>query len=626
MKKLLTALCAFSAAACGGGESAPALPLPAASGLTPISAIQGSGPASPLAGQSVRVSAIVTGDFQDHDDDTTRNLGGFYVQQESPDADSATSDGVFVFDGDSATNDVAVGDRVEISGNVSEYFGETQIRATAVSVTGSGQIRATEISLPAASLTRNSDGDTIADLEAFEGMLVRFPQTLTVAGLHFLERYGEVNLSAAGRPQQYTNDSPPDAAGYAAESDAVAARMVSLDDGLRTSNPTGIRYLNAGTSADYSIRSGDTTANLTGNLRYSRGSGGSGDEGWRIVPTGSVIFADDNPRPGAPSVSGSTRIVSFNSLNLFSNIDTGAAVCGPHGNASCRGADSPAELSRQLDKAVSAIAAMGADIVGLVELENNASESLSTLVNALNSRVGGGSYAYIDTGTIGTDAIKTGLLFDSSKVRATGPFKVLDSAVDRRFNDRRNRPALAQSFEVLSSGAVLTVIVNHLKSKGSSCESSGDPNTGDGQGNCNRTRSDAAAALADWVNSDPTGIGDPDVLIIGDLNAYRMEDPLTTLKNAGMVSLLDANPGAYSYVFDAKAGALDHALATSSLAGQVRASVEWHINADEPQLLDYNLEYGRDAGLFDPNSPYRSSDHDPIIIDLELSTSTSTAN
>jgi len=138
------------------------------------------------------------------------------------------------------------------------------------------------------------------------------------------------------------------------------------------------------------------------------------------------------------------------------------------------------------------------------------------------------------------------------------------------------------------------------------------------QANCNATRSSAALALADWVNSDPTGIGDPDVLIIGDLNAYLMEDPLTALKDAGLTNLLEANPRPYSYVFDGKAGALDHALATSSLAGQVRASIEWHINADEPQLLDYNLENGRDSSLFDPDSPYRASDHDPIIIGLDL--------
>ena len=199
-----------------------------------------------------------------------------------------------------------------------------------------------------------------------------------------------------------------------------------------------------------------------------------------------------------------------------------------------------------------------------------------------------------------------------------GSFALLNSAVDPRFDDSRNRPALAQSFEVTSTGAVVTLIVNHLKSKGSACDSSGDPNLDDGQGNCNMTRTGAAAAIADWINTDPTASGDADFLIIGDLNAYTMEDPLTALKNAGLTSLLESNANPYSYVFDAQAGALDHAIASPSLVGQINETIEWHINSDEPPLLDYNLENGRDASLFDPESPYRSSDHDPVIIGLDL--------
>ena len=87
---------------------------------------------------------------------------------------------------------------------------------------------------------------------------------------------------------------------------------------------------------------------------------------------------------------------------------------------------------------------------------------------------------------------------------------------------------------------MLTVAVNHLKSKGSSCASIGDPDTGDGQGNCNLTRTKAAQALVDWLATDPTGSGDPDFLIIGDLNAYAMEDPITAIKAAGYTDLIEA--------------------------------------------------------------------------------------
>jgi len=620
MNKFFIAIGALAIAACGGnggGVTTPTTPPPA--GGTSVSDVQGPGAVSPMNGQVVSLSAIVTGDFQENDADTANNLGGFYVQQETPDANSATSEGIFIFDGDNPAVDVNAGDRVDITGTVNEYFGETQINVTSVSVTGTGMVQATDVNLPATAVTTNSDGDSIADLERYEGMLVRFPQKLSVTNLFFLERYGEVGLSQGGRLYQFTNGSTPDVTAYAAHQEDVATRSVILDDGMRSTYPTTIRHLGAGAAADYSIRTGDSITGATGNLRYSRGSGGGGEEGWRLVPTESVIFDDDNPRPGAPSIAGSTRVASFNVLNFFSNINAGQPICGPLGNQNCRGADSAAELSRQLEKTVTAIDLMDADIVGLIELENNASDSITAIVDALNARVGAATYTFVDTGSIHTDAIKAGFVYKSSTIRTVGPFAILDASVDPRFIDNRNRPALAQSFEVIATSAVLTVVVNHLKSKGSSCDSIGDPNVGDGQGNCNMTRTNAAAAIADWINTDPTASGDTDFLVIGDLNAYLMEDPLTAMKNAGLTSLLDGNTRAYSFQFDGMAGALDHALASPSLGGQVVETIEWHINADEPQLLDYNLENGRDASLFDSMLPYRASDHDPVIVGLDLS-------
>ena len=620
MTKTLIAVVALSITACSGGEpvSIATATLPR-SGITLISAVQGPGDSSPLDGQTVTVSGIVSGDYQDNDTDTARNLGGFFLQQEAPDADALTSEGVFVFDGKNPAVDVNIGDRVDVTGAVGEHFGETQISATAVAVTGSGRIQPTEVHLPTTATVENSDGDPIADLERFEGMLIRFPQRLTVGNLRSLERFGEISLTQGGRIFQFTNTKVPDAAAYATHVSESAARTIRLDDGLRLANPASIPYLTAGPSESYSIRTGDSITGVTGNLRFSRGSGGGGEESWRLMPTGAIVFNNDNPRPAAPTVSGTTRIASANVLNLFSGIDSGQPICGPQGHDNCRGADSALELDRQLAKTSTVLAMMDADIVGLVELENNARDSLSAIVDALNTRLGTIRYAYVDTGTIGNDAIKTGLIFDITTIQLAGPFAILDASVDPRFNDRRNRPALAQSFEVTGSGAKLTVVVNHLKSKGSGCDADGDPNTNDGQGNCNITRSNAAAAIADWINTDPTGSSDPDVLIIGDLNAYLMEDPLAALKSGGLINLLENNSNSYSFSFDGQSGALDHALATASLAGQVSQTIEWNINSDEPPLLDYNLENGRDASLFDPASPYRASDHDPIIIDLNLS-------
>jgi predicted extracellular nuclease len=168
---------------------------------------------------------------------------------------------------------------------------------------------------------------------------------------------------------------------------------------------------------------------------------------------------------------------------------------------------------------------------------------------------------------------------------------------------------------------MLTVAVNHLKSKGSACDDVNDPDTGDGQGNCNLTRTAAAEALATWLANDPTQSGATNALIIGDLNAYALEDPITAIKDAGYVNLIDSllgNTAAYSYVFQGAAGYLDHALANATLAPQVKAVAAWHINADEPRALDYNSEFktpGQVAGFYAADA-YRSSDHDPLLVQL----------
>ncbi len=566
-----------------------------------------------MVGQAVSVQGIVTGDFQGG-----ARLGGFYLQGE-PDGNPRTSDGVFVFDGNDPDRDVAVGDQVQVTGTVTEYFGETQIVAQAVTVIGSGDIQPTSVTLPAAGLVRNNDGALIANLEAYEGMLVTFPQTLTVSGLRDLGRYGELRLTQGGRPHVYTNDNTPDATAYAAFLEQLATREILIDDGRRVEHPAHYRFLTTDPAGGRSIRIGDRVTGLTGNLRYSRGSGNAGVETWRLIPGDDPPFAAAGSRPGPPDVAGDLRVATVNLLNYFTTIDTGRRVCGPRQRGSCRGADSEAEFRRQQAKLVTALGQVDADIVGLVELENNARASLASLVDALNGN-GEASYAYVDTGAIGDDSIKVGLIYQAETVTPLGRHAILEGDVDSRFSDRRNRPVLAQSFIENRSAAVLTVAVVHLKSKGSPCDDDGDPDLGDGQGNCNRARTLAAEAMADWLAADPTASGDPDVLIVGDFNAYRREDPIAALESAGYRRLAPEGDTdvSYTYVFRGRSGTLDHALASATLSTQVAGVLEWHVNADEPPVLDYNLEHNRDPALFDPDTPYRSSDHDPVIVGLDL--------
>jgi predicted extracellular nuclease len=337
------------------------------------------------------------------------------------------------------------------------------------------------------------------------------------------------------------------------------------------------------------------------------------------MPTVDPQFETGVPRSPAPATAGSLRVAAFNTLNFFSTIDSGQDNCGPRGVNGCRGADSAAELERQLSKLVTTLHMIDADIVGLMEIENNGGIALQMIIDRLNA-VSADGYDWVDTGLIGDDVIATAFIYKPTRVSLKGDPKLLDSRIDMRFNELKNRPALAQAFSQNSNGAVLSVVVNHLKSKGSDCDDVGDPNQRDGQGDCSATRTEAAAALADWIATDPTGSGDSDFLVIGDLNAFVHEDPLTALKNAGFTNLLEAAIGGNTWtsVFAGESGALDHALANAALLPQVVAVTDWHINADEPKALDYNLDYDRDPSLFEASSPARSSDHDPVIVDLEL--------
>ena len=155
---------------------------------------------------------------------------------------------------------------------------------------------------------------------------------------------------------------------------------------------------------------------------------------------------------------------------------------------------------------MSALKVIDADIVGLMEIENDATpnSAIEELVAGLNAATAPGTYAFIDAGVVGTDQIRVAMIYKPGRVTPVGSFALLTSAVDPDFIDTLNRPSLAQTFERNATGARLTVVVNHLKSKNASliCDAAGDLDAGDGQGNCNQTRTKAAYTTVDW--SPPT--------------------------------------------------------------------------------------------------------------------------
>jgi predicted extracellular nuclease len=401
---------------------------------------------------------------------------------------------------------------------------------------------------------------------------------------------------------------------------------------------------------------GDTVTGLTGNLRFSRGSGASGDQTYRLVPIIEPVFVSGNSRPViVPPASGRLRVASFNVRNFFNDFRDGSGACFPSGTSSdCRGASSPVEFDRQLQKLIVALSALDADVIGLMELENDYPDgdnsSIHVLVDALNAQSTRctGDYEYVvppGGGRVGTDAIAVGLMYCGATVMlasGSSPAVLDDSLLANLglsgpiFNgEASNRSSLAATFTERSSDQSVTIVVNHFKSKGAStlddagstCGVDIDPQTEpncdqlDGQGFWNLRRTEAALALGRWLDTHPTGVGEADILIVGDLNAYPQEDPVKTLEHLGYTDLLHiqgVGMQPYSFVFDGQAGLLDYMLGSPSVTAQTSAVGVWPINADEADALDYNLDFGRSPTIFDGTVPFRASDHDPVVIGLDL--------
>jgi len=577
---------------------------------TGIYDIQGEGMATSMSGQTVTVEGVVVGDYQ------VGGRNGFFIQEVVGDNNSATSDGIFIYAPGIADADVNLGDELRVRGSVSEYYEQTQITNSAWQLCSSGNtIEPTVITLPVTAQT---------DFEKYEGMLVKFEQPLIVSEYFNFDRYGEIVLTTE-RFVTGTAKYEPGSDEYYDEIERFNLNKITLDDGRSQQNqhpayhPNGEEF-----TLTNLFRGGGTVTNLVGVMDYYSST-------YRLQPVFIGEYEETNPRTAEPELQeGDLTIASFNVLNYFVTLDGSGNRCGPTGGMECRGADTTAELTRQRAKILAAMNIIDADIFGLMEIENDGptgNNAVADLVAGLNDLKGEGTYAYIQTGSIGTDAIKQAILYKPASVTPVGAYVTLTEAIDTRFDTSKNRPSLAQAFEDNASDVEFVVSVNHLKSKGSACD--GDPDLGDGAGNCNMARTEAAQALADWlVPANWDGIDK--FLIIGDLNAYDKETPIDAIKAGAddeegtpddFVDTILKHQGddAYGYVFDGMVGYLDHALASPAMDEIVLDTNFWHINADEADVIDYDMTFkpaAQAALLYAPDA-YRSSDHDPVIVSLK---------
>ncbi|MCE8028495.1 ExeM/NucH family extracellular endonuclease [Halomonas daqingensis] len=525
-----------------------------------LAAIKGMGERAALpADREVIVDGVVTGEFLGRE-----RLNGFYLQQDTEHGPV----GLFVYMPGATPSDgalIAPGTHLQLHARTGEYRGQIQLqRVERIETCARDRLPeplAVDWPLSEEQLSRK------------EGLLLTFPQTLTVTGNYELARYGSLRL-AANRLFRPTN-SP----GEAQQRD-----ILELDDGSYRAFPNPIPYLDANGTR----RVGSTVQGLTGILTHAF-------DAYRLHPIIEPRFEDTNPRPEPlPAPGERLRVATFNVENYFISLGQ-------------RGAANAEELERQRAKLAAAVEGLQADILALVEVENDP-RALADLVEQLSERTGIRYRAVGGNADRGSDAIKLALIYRPDRVEAISELYADNAST-------HHRPPLAAFFRSVDGGPDFGVVTAHYKSK-TGCPSRGDIDRG--QGCWNQRRVEQSQAMNAFLERLAAAEGHQRLLLTGDLNAYGAEDPILTLTREGLVDLMARElppERRYSYVFRGESGYLDHALASPELAAAVAEVRPWPINADEPPYLGYD---GPDnaAPHFRPD-PFRSSDHDPIAVDLE---------
>ncbi|HGY9595477.1 TPA: ExeM/NucH family extracellular endonuclease [Vibrio campbellii] len=652
--------------------------------FTTIQDIQGEGDTSPfidgypyITDEDHFVTGVVTAV-------TTGLTKGFYLQALESDNNDKTSEGLFIHT-DAADTELKAGDVVCVKGKVQEYYSNTQLASDANSYvkTGTSDIpRVTDLVI--------KEGETLREaLERHEGMQVE----LTSASDLFVTRNFSYDYDSRRNNMMLSHEAPlfKPTQLHAAESDAAvelakdnAANRVYLESDGKAPNgqipyyPDFAKDADQDGSSEQHIRLGSRVEGLQGVVAYSYNE-------YRLIATNEVDNTNfvttgegfDVARKDAPAIADSDlRIASFNVLNYFNSVaDSGHE--NPTGQN--RGATNLDEFLIQQAKIVAAMNKMDADIIGLMEVENNGfgdSSAVKNLVDALNAEIEDAEdhYTYVEIADqdkyqdeyFGSDAIMVAILYRANEVTPKEAAKVIvtpeqhieentitrgDDAEGNPAYDKYQRHSLLQTFTVKETGKDLSVVVNHFKSKGSECIEEWiagveDSEPADLQGNCNNFRVSAANVVGDALK----GI-EGDVLVMGDLNAYGMEDPLLTLtdyskekygrdiytaayttigggelqvektkieKGYGYHNLNTVLHGAdtFSYTYSGELGNLDHALASNSLAQKVVAIEDWHINSLESNLFEYSSKYTGDMPKY--KDAFSASDHDPVIIAIDF--------
>ena len=625
----------------------------AVSALVSIPDIQtaGDGDDSQLINQTVETKGVVTAAYPKGENANLKGLEGFTIQTPGTggtwDPSRTASDGLFVFMGKSSATMPSIGDCVVVKGKVAEYSGVKNATAATQSLT----------QLLPQSITAATDCDPVKptelsgvptqdQMEALESMLVLPKDTWTITDNYKTNRYGTLSLTPGTEVLRTATDVVvPGAAAQAYEAEN-AAKTIDLDDGSTTDLTN---FKQNGYKERYAYLANGAPARVGYHVTFTKPV---------VLESrfGSFVFQptqmtagnpDRSPvsitgeRPAAPTVSGDTKVATFNVLNYFSDLGENEPGCKGYEDrdhkyvtdkdCKLRGAWSSQAFANQQTKIVQAINTINADVVALEEIENPVASGVSTdrdgalksLVNALNAAAGSEVWAYVpspSTVPANEDVIRIAFIYKKATITPVGDSVIYD---DPAYTGLARQP-LAQEFKPITDanheGKNFVVIANHFKSKGSApknlsgAEAAANTDNGDGQGNSNGVRVKQARALATFAqrfNGTPT-------LLVGDFNAYTKEDPLKVLTDAGWAH--ESGHGDSSYVYGGRSGSMDHVFANSAAHPLITEVKSWAVNAQESIAFEYSRANYNAYLAFEADNPYRASDHNPEIIGLNLIT------
>lgn len=623
----------------GGGDGDGDGEEPPSGDVLDIADIQGTGDTTPYNGQVVTTRGIVTAAYPSG----AGNFAGFFIQTpgtggEIDPATHAASDAIFVYDPAQASS-VEPGQYVEVTGTAGEFRASSQI-----SLVGNGTITHLDEEVdPVDPVANFRIPATAAEREAYEGMLLDPADNYAITNLYDLGGWGnnsnrgQIALGLDGPLLQETDHALPGTAEYDELVADNAARSVVLDDAFTQS-------YNGNVEVPY--LTGDTDLRVGATLDFEQPvilrpfeetSGQPASTVWYFQPlervTGAVDWLtvteggrDEHAVP--PVVAGDLTVATFNVLNYFTTLGIEDSGCTAYTdragnpltvNSGClqRGAWDSENLERQETKIVEAINALDADVVGIQEIENSVKfgkdrdDALATLVAALNEASAPGTWAYVPSpptadlpALADQDVIRNAFIYQPASVTPEG-----DTFVNTDQSVYSNaREPIVQEFSANGADYSFLVANNHFKSKGGTC---GSPP----EGCFNADRVNQANALADFTAGLADELGVEDVFLLGDFNSYAAEEPVVALETAGFINVNESRTASYSY--QGKVGSLDHIFANAAAGENVADYGVWQINAGESVLAEYSRLNYFASDHYDTTF-FRSSDHNPIIVGIEI--------